>query len=334
MPVRGIANRHELGHHVNHVAANVRIRVLIDGQAGSRMRAVHGAHAFLNAGPTDDSSDIGRNVDELLRHVRLYVQLGLHLLSSYSPYRIAAIIRLDVRAYFGPGKVPVSRMSDVTRVSDIEIGSMRAEESGWAAAMAARALCDNPVSVAVFGGVPAARLKALDTTFQLTLSYQRRPPLVARRNGTIVGLAAVAPPDECLVRQMAARQKTVTVGKKSLGFSIPAIPKELILPMMRLGPATLGRISTWSEVIFTHDPEKQHQHVELVAVEPSLQGLGIGRLLMTEACRTMESLPGMPYLETDTPENVRFYESFGFEVLGEAGVLGATNWFMGRPTSD
>jgi hypothetical protein len=33
---------------------------------------------------------------------------------------------------------------------------------------------------------------------------------------------------------------------------------------------------------------------------------------------------------TDMRENVRFYEQFGFEVVGEHTVLSATNWFMIR----
>jgi ribosomal protein S18 acetylase RimI-like enzyme len=36
------------------------------------------------------------------------------------------------------------------------------------------------------------------------------------------------------------------------------------------------------------------------------------------------------YLETDKPENVRFYERFGFEVVGEQEVIGVPNWYMAR----
>ena len=38
----------------------------------------------------------------------------------------------------------------------------------------------------------------------------------------------------------------------------------------------------------------------------------------------------LAYLETDKPENVRFYEKFGFETTGEAPVIGVPNWFMRR----
>jgi hypothetical protein len=36
------------------------------------------------------------------------------------------------------------------------------------------------------------------------------------------------------------------------------------------------------------------------------------------------------YLETDKEINVRFYERFGFEIVGKANVLGVPNWFMNK----
>lgn len=41
-----------------------------------------------------------------------------------------------------------------------------------------------------------------------------------------------------------------------------------------------------------------------------------------------QALPG--YLETDRPENIRFYARFGFEVIAEQHVLGVPNFFMIR----
>ncbi len=48
----------------------------------------------------------------------------------------------------------------------------------------------------------------------------------------------------------------------------------------------------------------------------------------------MDSAHAVAYLETDKPENVTFYQKFGFETVGEAEVLGTRNWFMRRaPTA-
>jgi ribosomal protein S18 acetylase RimI-like enzyme len=100
--------------------------------------------------------------------------------------------------------------------------------------------------------------------------------------------------------------------------------------MISLGPAALARISVLGEAGMRHDPRERHQHVELVVVEAALQGLGIGSLMMGALCREMDRLPDIGHLETDKEENVRFYERFGFQVTGEARVLGMRNWYMQR----
>jgi len=41
-----------------------------------------------------------------------------------------------------------------------------------------------------------------------------------------------------------------------------------------------------------------------------------------------ESLPG--YLETDKPENINFYEKFGFVVEHEEELIGTPTWYMWR----
>jgi hypothetical protein len=48
-------------------------------------------------------------------------------------------------------------------------------------------------------------------------------------------------------------------------------------------------------------------------------------------CAIADDFRSLSYLETDKRENVRFYQKFGFMVMGEAEVLGVANWFMSRP---
>ena len=52
--------------------------------------------------------------------------------------------------------------------------------------------------------------------------------------------------------------------------------------------------------------------------------------MMRVFCARMDAAGEDAYLETDKPINVRFYQRFGFEVVGEQQVLGVTNWFMLR----
>jgi hypothetical protein len=51
---------------------------------------------------------------------------------------------------------------------------------------------------------------------------------------------------------------------------------------------------------------------------------------MTEHCARLDASRQVGYLETDKPGNVRFYERFGFEVVGKAAVIGVPNSFMRR----
>jgi ribosomal protein S18 acetylase RimI-like enzyme len=58
--------------------------------------------------------------------------------------------------------------------------------------------------------------------------------------------------------------------------------------------------------------------------------MGIGSKLMRVFSAQMDAAGEDAYLETDKAINVRFYERFGFEVVGEEEVLGVTNYFMIR----
>jgi predicted N-acetyltransferase YhbS len=79
-----------------------------------------------------------------------------------------------------------------------------------------------------------------------------------------------------------------------------------------------------------HDPGERHWHLGPLAVDAHLQGEGVGSRMMRVFCAKMDAAGEDAYLETDKPINVRFYERFGFEVVGEEEVLGVPNWFMLR----
>jgi ribosomal protein S18 acetylase RimI-like enzyme len=104
--------------------------------------------------------------------------------------------------------------------------------------------------------------------------------------------------------------------------------------LLALGPRTAVRVGTWISTWAKRDPDEPHVHLGPLAVEPHLHGQGIGSLIMQEHCRRLDAAHAVGYLETDKAENVRFYERFGFEVIGEQPVIGVSNWFMRRPPSD
>ena len=51
---------------------------------------------------------------------------------------------------------------------------------------------------------------------------------------------------------------------------------------------------------------------------------------MKVVCARLDAARDIARLETDKPENVRFYKQFGFEIAAETDVLGLPNWFMVR----
>ena len=50
-------------------------------------------------------------------------------------------------------------------------------------------------------------------------------------------------------------------------------------------------------------------------------------------CNHIDILEIDAYHETDRPENIGFYQKFGFEVIGEEIIFDFPNWYMLRPAN-
>jgi ribosomal protein S18 acetylase RimI-like enzyme len=138
-------------------------------------------------------------------------------------------------------------------------------------------------------------------------------PLILARHpdGTILGVLGMAAPGRCQAN-----------GKQRMRLTFGLLP---------LGPRALSRSLRWVGTWGKRDPEVRHWHLGPVAVDAHLQGMGIGSKLLRVFCAQMDAAGEEAYLETDKPENVRFYQRFGFEVVGEEEVIGVPNWYMVRP---
>ncbi len=90
------------------------------------------------------------------------------------------------------------------------------------------------------------------------------------------------------------------------------------------------RKSYWHREWARHDPLNQHWHLGPVGVLPSHQGKGIGTKLLNRFCQEVDACLAPAYLETDTYKNVRFYERFGFRVVGETEIFDVKNRYMWR----
>ena len=90
------------------------------------------------------------------------------------------------------------------------------------------------------------------------------------------------------------------------------------------------RKSVWFKEWAKHDPIEQHWHLGPIGVLPTHQGSGIGSILMERFCKEVDACMAKAYLETDLDKNVRFYEKFGFEVVGESEIFDVKNRYMLR----
>lgn len=193
----------------------------------------------------------------------------------------------------------------------ITVRDLRREEAAAAAGVLARGMRDNPLAVATCGEDPERRLRCYSRMMGALLRTMDPEEFIcAIRAGTLVGVARVAPAGSC--RPTTAQRLRMLPAIVSLG---PGVAK-------RLGE----RFSIWGR----RDPEEPHVHLGPFAVDAHLQGRGIGSRIMEEHCRRLETAGEVGYLETDAPDNIRLYERFGYEVIGEEPVLGIPNWFMRR----
>ncbi len=194
----------------------------------------------------------------------------------------------------------------------LEIGASDPSEMEAVVAVISRGMHDNPTHVAALGKDPGRREKRIHRIFSRVLPVMGHSLILARHpDGTILGVLGMAAPGRC---QANAEQRM-----------------RLTLGLLPLGPRALSRSLRWVGTWEKRDPNERHWHLGPVAVDAHLQGMGIGSKLLRVFCAQMDAAGEDAYLETDKPENVRFYERFGFEVVGEEDVIGVPNWYMLRP---
>jgi ribosomal protein S18 acetylase RimI-like enzyme len=186
-------------------------------------------------------------------------------------------------------------------------------ELGEAVGVLTRGMLDNPLHVAAFGEDAVARQRRLLRLFAAAASILdwNQTMLAARDTaGHIVGVC---------------------------GYSLPGHCQPTTMQRLRMLPATIGlglrpasRVLQWMDAWAHHDLAEPHWHLGPVAVDAGLQGRGIGLQLLAEFCTRADAATATAWLETAKAVNVRFYQRFGFETVGEEPVLGTTSWYMIR----
>ncbi len=176
-------------------------------------------------------------------------------------------------------------------------------------ALLARAFVGNPLHIAVFGPGALARNRAF---FDVGIPATRGHKIVAMDGDEVVGFTNWTASARC----------QFTIAEKI----------QLMPPLMRaVGPRVALRVSGWLSVWAAHDPAEAHLHLGPIAVDPAVQGRGIGQLMMTRYCEALDREGCAGHLETDRSGNVPFYERAGFLVTEEVMIRGVRNYFMRRP---
>ena len=193
-------------------------------------------------------------------------------------------------------------------MSGIRIEALRPEMTSEASRVLARAFVTNPLQVAAFGPDELSRNEAF---FRTALATMKGSKVVALEGSQIVGLLHSVDSPDC---QFSGAEK------------------------LRMTPAMIGgfglrsalRVSSWLSAWSKHEPSRPHSHLGPIGVDPGAQGRRIGQQLMDRYCVDLDRVGAAGYLETDKPENARFYGHFGFETTGEIPVLGVPNYLMWR----
>jgi len=177
-----------------------------------------------------------------------------------------------------------------------------------------RGMHDNPANVRAFGiENDDRRSRSLARFFEPVLRglHKRGVLMGAFRDGALVGVCGMARPGSC--------QPTL-------------LEKIHVLPSLVFGNSvgTPVRVLRWVGEWARPDPARPHWHLGPVAVDPHVQGQGIGGAMLGAFCERMDQEHKLSYLETDKFENVGFYQKFRFIVVAEAKVLRIPNWFMSR----
>ena len=184
------------------------------------------------------------------------------------------------------------------------------------AGLLARAFRDSPLNRAVIGEGPSRRLRC-----------------------NLHGMRALLQSAEDSARTLGA--SSLRTGERTLQAALLATgPGEYPLPMPSWGQQVrclLGQgvrvASRWGEVhraLEAVHPREPHWYLNVLGVDPPVQGQGIGSGLLAHWLAEVDRAAGFAYLETDRPENRPFYERAGFSVLDEITVLGVRVWCMAR----
>jgi GNAT superfamily N-acetyltransferase len=86
------------------------------------------------------------------------------------------------------------------------------------------------------------------------------------------------------------------------------------------------------QLMKSNHPEEPHWYLAMIGSDPTFRGEGYAHALMKSRLDRCDAEHAPAYLESSSPDNVPYYERFGFKVTGELVVPdgGPTLWPMWR----
>jgi GNAT superfamily N-acetyltransferase len=179
----------------------------------------------------------------------------------------------------------------------------------------ARAFCDDPVMIWL---LPNEKARAAQTyRFFATMirhhHLARRGVEVACGEGGIGGAALWDPPNRW--------QET--------GWAHLA----MIPTFIRVFGPCSTRWRAMQELMKRAHPEEPHWYLAVIGSDPTVRGQGFGQALMRSRLDRCDAQYCPAYLESSKPENVPYYERFGFTLTREIELPdgGPPLWAMWRP---
>ncbi len=102
---------------------------------------------------------------------------------------------------------------------------------------------------------------------------------------------------------------------------MPSMPEALAMELAdlrtRLTSDVLERLGVLRPTLQAHRPAEPHWYLNILGTHPDWQRQGLGMAVMTNLRDRCDSEGLGQYLETATDEDIAYYRSRGFEVLGQ-----------------
>jgi len=199
----------------------------------------------------------------------------------------------------------------------IQIKKMKEKDIQQASEILGKAFATQPSSLAIYKGIsdPEQLSNMMSTVFEAMLGRLLGQKFVSKLDDEILGAMRIVKWPQCQMSPSERLRMLPTLIKSGGGLSA-----------MKKGMEFRG---TWSK----SDPKKPHYHLDPLGVSPKSQGKGVGSQMMEYYCDIVDDLGIDAYHETDRPENVKFYQKFGFEVIKKEIILDFQNWYMWRSSN-